>query len=810
MSFHLHRRRRLMALVLLISLVGATVLSVALVFIAGASARPAQDEPAGPTTSEAEAESTAPAPRPGRLLVLALPGVSWSDLAGQDLPHLRSILRRAALADLAPRSVSAHSGPGDAYLTVSGGSRATTVREVDGQVLALDEQSTGSAAGEIFERRTGTAPTGPYVSLAWPSLLRANAAQPFETQPGLLTESLLAAGVAVTAIGNADGIDGVGTTYERQVGLAAADRQGVVPDGSLGKDLLRADPQAPFGVRFDLAVVAERFRVAWRAGAPDGARSGGAVLLEASDLARTLRYRPVVDESRYRAMFDAALADTDALVGLLLREVDLDTDTVLVVAPYNQRGNRDLTVVALAGPEVPAGFLRSASTQRSGFLTLVDIAPTILDAFGIARPVKMEGRPAVAVASTDGLDRRIDHLVTLNDASRFREQLLTPTTTVLVLGFAVLIAATIGAHANGWGPRVRRSIAAGGLVLLAILPASYLARALPLEARGTTFYWSSLLLIASAIAGVALLAGRNGRRRGALIGVLGTMALVLVGDVMTGSNLSLSAAFGYSATGNSRLYGISNYSYGQLASAACLVAAWLVTIKGRPIGPILGISAMVATLVVLGVPIWGSDVGGVLAFTPAVAVFAVRATGHRIRLRTLVLGGVATAVAIGAFGLLDLARDPADRGHLGRLFERVGEEGPAPVLSMVERKLAANLSVSTSSLWVLAIPIGLALWVYLRRAPGSPYDRVVASFPTLPDGLLAALVAGVLGTALNDSGAIIGGISALVVASALAVLLLDLPPEQARTGSTDPADEGTAPERAHEAAGVRTTEPVAG
>jgi UDP-N-acetylmuramoyl-tripeptide--D-alanyl-D-alanine ligase len=29
------------------------------------------------------------------------------------------------------------------------------------------------------------------------------------------------------------------------------------------------------------------------------------------------------------------------------------------------------------------------------------------------------------------------------------------------------------------------------------------------------------------------------------------------------------------------------------------------------------------------------------------------------------------------FGLLDLARAPANRGHLGRLFERMGAEGPA-------------------------------------------------------------------------------------------------------------------------------------
>ena len=104
----------------------------------------------------------------------------------------------------------------------------------------------------------------------------------------------------------------------------------------------------------------------------------------------------------------------------------------MVVAPYNLARDRDLTMVAMRGPGIEPGYLRSASTQRAGFLTLVDIGPTILDTFGIARPVHMEGRPAVDVASGSSTAERVEHLVTRNRESRFREQLLTPTTTVLV------------------------------------------------------------------------------------------------------------------------------------------------------------------------------------------------------------------------------------------------------------------------------------------------------------------------------------------------------------------------------------------
>ena len=239
---------------------------------------------------------------------------------------------------------------------------------------------------------------------------------------------------------------------------------------------------------------------------------------------------------------------------------------------------------------------------------------------------------------------------------------------------------------------------------------------------------------------------------------------------------------GYSATGNSRLYGISNYAYAQVAAAVCLLAAILAS-RGRR-GRIAAVGLMVATLAVLGVPVWGSDVGGVLAFTPAVLVFVFLLRGRRIRLRTVGLAVAATAAAIGVFGALDLARPPGERAHLGRLFERVGDEGVGPLVSIIERKLLANLSVSTSSLWVLAIPMGIGFAAYLLRAPDRPYGAMVRWLPALPAGLWSLLVAGVLGSALNDSGVIVGGIAAAVVTASLVVLLMS--PGTVRGGSAPP------------------------
>lgn len=275
----------------------------------------------------------------------------------------------------------------------------------------------------------------------------------------------------------------------------------------------------------------------------------------------------------------------------------------------------------------------------------------------------MEGRPAEIAPSEVAMASRVDRLVKLNEASRFREQLLTPTTFTAVLLLALLAAGAVITLAGARSPRWRPVLAVLALADLAILPASYVARGFPLEELGLGFYWA---VVAGGGLATAVVATWIGRRRQsahlALVLVLALVGGVLAVDVITGSHLSLNSAFGYSPTGNSRLYGISNYSFGQVASAVCLLAAFMV---GPPPGSLrrwAALGLLGATLVVIGFPTWGADVGGVLAFTPALLVFAALVYQRRIQLRLVLAGGIAALLAVVGFGLLDLARVPHRSG----------------------------------------------------------------------------------------------------------------------------------------------------
>lgn len=732
-------------------------------------------------------------PRDGRVLLLSVPGLNWADLQEHDLPVIEGFLEEAAVAAHAPRSARTRSTSGGAYLTISAGARAASYPSVDGQQLDLEDRSAGSAAGEIFERRTGVTPDGDYVALAWPDLLRRNAAQPYDAEPGLLAGTLQEAGLGAGVVGNADGIDTVADSYERQVGLAVVTPDGVVPSGDLDVDLLTMDTARPFGRRLDNDRVLERFTELWEP-SPSSDEDPGLVVVEASDMARTLRYRNLVDTDRYDELWAQSLADADELAGQVLAEVDPERDSVILLAPYNQPGSRDLTVAALQTPDARAagttavGYLRSASTQRSGFVTLVDIAPTILELLDVQPPAAMEGRPFEVVSSSDSLDTRVDRMVSANAASRFREQLLVSTTLLIVVLLGVVSAAAIACLARPDRPEwVTRLVTGAALGTLSLMPMSYVTRAFPLQDLGMGFYWGFVLASALAVAGVATaLAMWLGRPRLALVMTLGIAVMVPALDVMTGSRLHMSAPFGYSPTGNSRLYGISNYALGMFVVAVCLLSALVASRGPERRNKLLAVGMMVAALVVIGVPIWGSNVGGILSFSPVVVIFATYVLSSRIRLRTMLVGFlVMTTAAIGVFASLDLARPPSQRAHLGRLMERIGDDGPGVLVGFIERKGLAAIQVSFTTFWTASVVIAVVLLVFLGRQPGQPLERLRERIPFLQAGLTAAFAAAIFGSIANDSGSIVGGTAMLVVAVALVCLTLEPVAVPTPTGSKE-------------------------
>jgi hypothetical protein len=710
-------------------------------------------------------------PKARRMLVISLPAVSWQDLNDNKLPNLNGLLDDAAVADLTNRSVKRDSRLSDGYITLGAGTRSlgnSSSTASDGLAFEVAEPFGADTAGAVYERRTGRAPGSGLVDLDIADIVERNKKELYDAEIGALGDALAGAGWARAVIANGDGLDAEdppGGYYRRQAVTALMGSDGRVPGGAVGPELLVADPNVPFGLRYDNEAVLGAFRDVWS--------DRSVVLVEASDLVREDAYRKFATPEQRGKLLSRALRRTDQLVGGLLREVDLRQDAVMVVGASPPLRESRLTVAALRAPGVDPGLLRTGTTRRSGFVQLIDMAPTILDRVGVEDPDSMEGRAAeVGRSGGSAADRRA-FLEDADAAARFRDN---RNPTVLLLFVLVHVGLVIGALiwlARPDRPRIARILQVGALASLGLIAAVILSRGVPFHDIGEAAYWSWIIVTPFVLAAVY----RLGRRRDELLPLmlaLSVIVAVLLFDVLVGTPLQFNNALGYSPRVAGRFSGYGNLSYAALASSAVLLAGLVAHRIGGRRGALAAIGLLGVVFVVDGTPFWGADVGGVLSILPAYAVTGYLLLGLRVRLRTVLLCGVAAVAAVLAFGAFDLTRPSDERTHLGRLFETTGSRGWSGFWTVILRKIDQNLSVFFGSPWLIVVLVVLGFLAYLSVRHRERLRGIVRRVPEMRAAFIGFAILSVLGFVLNDSGIVIPGMMLAVLNATVIALFLNL------------------------------------
>lgn len=723
-------------------------------------------------------------PRAERVLVFSLPAVSWSDLGRTPLPNLDAFFEGAGLAVLSTRGVARRTSPEDGYATLGAGARVAGVAE--GSLAYEADESFGvDTAQDFAERVQGRVVEGDLLNLGFPALLDENDGLDYGAQPGLLGASLASAGLSTTVVANADDDRFRPILRRAPATLALMDGDGTVASGALGPALLEADPTRVGAVRLAIDPVVQEFAAGWD--------RGGVVLVEAGDLARWGRERSFpaqqdelqqdeLQQDRLRLL--ESLVAADELFGRLLASVDLERDAVLVVGPYHRSGPAHLTVAAAAGPGFEAGLLRSATTRRSGVVAITDVAPTVLDVLGLPVPSAMEGTPW-RMGRADGaiVDRR-DALAEVDEQATWRGRHLGRAIGVY-LGVQVAICAfALVALRRPRGPVVAALLRISGLVTIVYLPITYLATLLPTRLWSSGPYWVTVAG-SSVMVAVLLWAGTRRSRVAGLAPALGLAAGVMAFDVLSGSSLQFNAVFGYSPVVGGRFAGFGNLGFALFAVSVLGLAGLAVRYdllgRGRAVATVL----LTAAIVLVGSPIWGADVGGVLALVPAAATMLWLLSEQRLRASRLVLWSFVAILAVVAFGLVDLTRPEDSQTHLGRLLSSMGTDGLGPLLDVVTRKLDSSLRTVTNSTWTYLIPVVVGFVTIVRwRFPSAVRDAAIAFGPARATAAGVAVLA-VLGFAWNDSGT---AVTAVVLGVANGAFVFLLAPRTESTGGRPPSD----------------------
>ena len=759
-----HRRERLARE---LAVAGARGLATCALAAAIAAAALAGGALAVATLAAPAAASAAPAPvatsaasAPHPVIVVLAPFLTFGDLSPVRTPQLWRAMQLGTVGAMNARTAD----PG--WPTVAGGALT----------LSASRWAIGPAGGPIDAASLDRARSANATSLAPPSL-------------GALGTAVRAANGRAFSVGASDTDTSTAEGRRRYAELVATDASGAL-DGSAA-DVLLADLTAPFGLRTDLQRLDSALASAL---APSPAAAGGSaettrvlVVVDVGDLERA-HDAPAAGDA-YRAAHLRALGALDLAVGDALAAVQRDGALLLIVPIAT---DKDWYKQPYFGPLIVDGRgwhgeIVSASTRRNGLATNLDVAPTVLDAMGIATPQAMLGKPlgwhadgrdiAVRVAEYARVDTSIGAIDQLRDAWFLSWFCWTAIAlTVLATGTAL------------WSTRHRLPALAMFsevtlVVLLSALPAAWLMFAIDAHPASVPEALRAFVVSTAAVAGVAF-AVRSwfSRVRVAELLFLTSLAtLVVVADQWLGHPIE-SGLFSYSTAAGWRFYGMGNegaaIAVGASIAAVALLADALAdkpSLAGavRRFGlPIVG----GVVLVTAAAPFAGANAGVAVWGLVAYAVAWAATNGVRLSWRSILLTLLGIIVLVGAFAAIDLARSSGGEGtHLARFAGGILHGDASDTAALVWRKLQNNINYLPQTPYTgLAIALALAL-AALHFAPSRPLRTATDSAPAYGVAVLGVLVGGLAAWATEDSGIVMPALMLLAGAAPLLVLALRAP-----------------------------------
>ena len=430
-------------------------------------------------------------------------------------------------------------------------------------------------------------------------------------------------------------------------------------------------------------------------------------------------------------------SELDAELSSLVRSAGERT-LVMVVAGSSPQDGFELEPIIATGPGATSGTLTSPTTRRPALVSLVDIAPTVLEVLGLPRPDPMVGRPLHRTAATPDLEA----------LSRVRRDSDTRTRSFLALSVGLGIAAGLVLLAS-FVPALRRlrPLRYASLAWASWPVSCLLVDAVPtMSALGPFLVGAITIVLGWAIAAAV---GRGRLTMSALGWIGGVTAFVYAADLATGARLQFNSMVGVSAATTSRFTGLPNTGFAAFAPAVVLAVAALrrdTAISRTTMAVLFALAGFVVAW-----PTLGGDAGGLITLAPVSFVLWIKLAG-RVPWRSVVAAAFFGIALVGLIGIADLARPEDSRTHVGRFLA-----GDTDIGSTVARRIDGNLASYTLFpviLVGLTILLGAVLLAgrWTNVFPRGSVERAAAG---------AIIAIALIGNAVNDSGAINTAVSVL-------------------------------------------------
>mgnify|MGYP001172740537 CR=1 FL=1 len=744
-----------------------------------------------------------------RLWIVSIPGLSFHELDWlQAEPRWRELTASAAFAAMNVRTPVA--GIEDVYLSIGAGAPTTARREDQGyrasEWVKREEEVRNAAL--LHERFSGVrAKEAAIVVPTFSYLEQWNRAQPHSALPGLLGNLLKDHGIARAVFGNRDrtlaAIVGV-QTHARHAPLMLVDQNGLVDAGMIGAEMLEADPGRPFGVK-------TRYSALLSASLKQDGPS--VMLVELGDLERLYAEKEMYADGRFEPLKHTILTEMVSFLADLKAHCD-DEDGIWIFSPMSHADARKdkslVTPFFVIDHQFAPGRLLSATTRRPGLISYLDLAPSILERFGIrvkapemrGSGIENEDTPGTSSEAKNGASsgtdnekdygtnketidetysewlqeiRHIENVYRLR--SRFSYPYIFFQAGVLLLGLWHVFVPFKGRVSALIRAALMATLAAP---LILLLLGKY--PGLP-HAMFIALFGGGLVLVGFILSRLPTLSSLF------IVGAL--TALLILLDGLFGAELMKRSVLGYDPVIGARFYGIGNEFMGVLIGASLLALAVWRQMSGKErmngLAHFAFLIVYVPVLIFLVAPFWGTNAGGAIAASIAYAAFWILLRkyadhegkdGSKWKSAGAIAVSSALALVVALLALWFFNAGHTNDGtagayqssHIGKAFHALVSGRFDLIADLVWRKLAMNVRLIGVSFWSKLLASGLltliVTTIYIRRGKSSSWPR---RLPYVACGSAAITIGAFAAFLVNDSGLVAA--ATMIVYAAVPVLL---------------------------------------
>ena len=229
--------------------------------------------------------------------------------------------------------------------------------------------------------------------------------------------------------------------------------------------------------------------------------------------------------------------------------------------------------------------------------------------------------------------------------------------------------------------------------------------------------------------------------------------IIITLDILLDNAFSKFSVLSYDPIIGARYYGLGNEMVGLLLPVA-MISINLIYQRLNNIVT-LGIMLLL-TVVLVGHPQLGANVGGMISFLSASLLFILEAIEKKFSLKSMAIIALTVAFFLGILGFIDLKFNP-NPTHLGEALMKVRDEGLYIANNIIIRKLAMNIKLVGNSFWTKVLFSNIIVQGMLTFLYRNGYKYLINR--KINKGYISIIFGSIIGFLVNDSGLVLASIA---------------------------------------------------